>query len=216
MERKWYLVILARRLGMKLSGKDILQVSIEKFLGACPGIKVITILPAEWTGPWMDYCSVSNFNCPQRIVRGKFTPFHSIRTALEKIPEDAFVIIHEGDRPFVSSGLIAGMIRKAESGVRAVVPYVAAPEAVKVLTAAGAYRSLSGGFYLSQTPQVFRAGDIKAAYGQAYDVSFSDPASVAEKNNIPLSPVEGEKWNVRVETAEDLAAVRAAISARNS
>ena len=216
MERKWYLVILARRLGLELSGQDILQVAIGKFLQACPGIKVVTILPSEYVKPWKDYCSIRNFNCPQRVMPAGFTPFHSIRKALERIPQDAFVVIHEGDRPFVSAARIVSMFRKAEAGVRAVVPYVAAPDAVKELTVTGAYRSLSGGFYLSQLPQVFRAEDLKVAYAQAYDTSFSDPASVAEKINIPLFPVEGEKWNVRVETTEDLAAGSAASSVKNS
>ena len=216
MERKWYLVILARQLGLELSGQDILQVSIGKFLQACPGIRIITILPSECVRQWKDYCSIRNFNCPQHVLPAGFTPFHSIRKALERIPPEAFVAIHDGDRPFVSVFAIAAMVRKAEAGVRAVVPYVAAPGAIKVRTATGAYRSLSGGFFLSQMPQVFRAEDLQAAYAQAYDTAFSDPASVVEKINIPLSPVEGEKWNVRVETAEDLAAGRAAISAKNS
>ena len=216
MERKWYLVILARRLGLELSGQDILQVSIGKFLQACPGIRIITVLPSEYVRPWKDYCSIRNFNCPQRVLPAGFTPFHSIRKALERIPSDAFVAIHDGDMPFVSASAIAAMARKAEAGVRALVPYVAAPGAVKVLTATGAYRSLSGGFFLSQMPQIFRAEDLQAAYLQAYDTAFSDPASIVEKINIPLSPVEGEKWNVRVETAEDLAAGKAAISVKNS
>ena len=56
---------------------------------------------------------------------------------------------------------------------------------------------------------MFLSEDLKAAYRQAYDLRFVDPASVAAGINIPLTPVEGERYNIRIDTAEDLAAARA-------
>ena len=60
------------------------------------------------------------------------------------------------------------------------------------------------GIYCAQTPQIFRSEDIRAAYNQAFDLSFTDDASVARAKNIPLSYIEGERWNIKITTSEDM------------
>ena len=55
-----------------------------------------------------------------------------------------------------------------------------------------------------QTPQIFRSEDIKAAYTQAYDLSFTDDASVAARKEIPLAFESGERFNLKITTPEDL------------
>ena len=55
-----------------------------------------------------------------------------------------------------------------------------------------------------QTPQIFRSEDIKAAYTQAYDLSFTDDASVAARKEIPLAFEAGERFNLKITTPEDL------------
>ena len=73
---------------------------------------------------------------------------------------------------------------------------------------------------LAQTPQMFLSNDIKAAYQQAYDPRFTDPASVAAGIKIPLTPVEGERYNIRIDTPEDLSVAGAlrqlSIAAKNN
>ena len=67
MERKKYVVIMAAgsgtRMGaarpkqfLELRGKAILQRTIEVFLEACPGISVVTVLPADHIGYWSGLC----------------------------------------------------------------------------------------------------------------------------------------------------------------
>jgi len=56
----------------------------------------------------------------------------------------------------------------------------------------------------AQTPQIFRSEDLKAAYAEAYDPLFTDDASVAENIKIPLSFIEGERFNIKITTPEDL------------
>ena len=63
MERKKYLVVTAggsgTRMGsalpkqfLELGGKAVLQRTIEQFLEACPGIKVVTVLPEAHMTWW--------------------------------------------------------------------------------------------------------------------------------------------------------------------
>jgi 2-C-methyl-D-erythritol 4-phosphate cytidylyltransferase len=63
--------------------------------------------------------------------------------------------------------------------------------------------------YGAQTPQMFLSEDLKAAYGQGYDLSFTDDASVASGYGIPLSYIAGERNNIKLTTPEDLSLAEA-------
>ena len=97
MQRKRYVIMMAAgcgsRMGAKIpkqfleiGGKVILRRSIEAFIEACPDIRVVTVLSEQYIPYWEKYCMEKNFLCPQVIVKGGITRFHSVRNALEKIP----------------------------------------------------------------------------------------------------------------------------------
>ena len=65
----------------------------------------------------------------------------------------------------------------------------------------------------AQTPQIFHSTQLKAAYSQGYDTLFTDDASVAEKYGIPLTFLEGERYNIKITTPEDLTLAQVLISA---
>lgn len=226
MDRKRYVIIMAAghgtRMGssipkqfLELQGKPILQMTIEKFVMACPNIKVITVLPKEYLKGWKDFCAESNFFYPQILVEGGITRFHSVRNALSKVPDGAVVAIHDGVRPLISEGLIAGMFGQMSS-CRALVPVLPSVDTLKAVRkakdASGKERleTIPGvridrsEVYRAQTPQIFFSEDIKAAYAQAFDTAFTDDASVAERKGIPLSYAEGERYNIKITTQEDL------------
>ena len=64
----------------------------------------------------------------------------------------------------------------------------------------------------AQTPQIFHSEVIKDAYSLPYDTSFTDDASVVEKNGKNLSYVMGERFNIKITTQEDLVLSRAILS----
>ena len=124
---------------LELRGKAILQRTIEVFLEACPGISVVTVLPATDT------------------IKG-----------LRK----------EGDE-------------------------------LQTVEGASADRSV---LYGAQTPQIFHSECLKSAYSEAYDVSFTDDASVVQKYGKSLSYVIGERLNIKITTREDLLLAEAVMS----
>ena len=143
MDRKKYVVVVAggsgTRMGaqvpkqfLELGGKAILRRTIEVFLEAIPEINVITVLPEEHMEYWRDYCYTHNFICPQILVKGGITRYHSVRNALAKVPEGAIVAIHDGVRPLLSSLLVQDMFAKAESSP-AVIPVTPCIDTIKVL-----------------------------------------------------------------------------------
>ena len=231
MKRKKYVIIMAAgsgtRMGgekpkqfLELEGKAILHKTIEVFLQACPNINVITVLPNDYLGYWREYCLERNFICPQILVSGGITRFHSVRNALAKVPEGAIVAVHDGVRPLVTEGLVKTMFERAEE-VPALIPVIPCIDTMKVLEKKGnelvsvpgavADRSVLFG---AQTPQIFHSEIIKDAYSMAYDTAFTDDASVVEKYGKSLSYVVGERLNIKITTQEDLVLAKAILSVR--
>ena len=229
MGRKKYVIVMAAgsgtRMGselpkqfIELDGKAILQMTIEAFMQACPDVSVVTVLPEAHMAYWRQYCLERNFTCPQILVKGGITRFHSVRNALERIPEGAVVAVHDGVRPLISQALIRSMFEKAET-VPAVIPVIPCVDTMKVLekcedelvTVPGATvdRSVLFG---AQTPQIFHSEVIKDAYSLAYDTSFTDDASVVDKYGKNLSYVMGERFNIKITTQDDLLLARAILS----
>ena len=68
--------------------------------------------------------------------------------------------------------------------------------------------------YAIQTPQVFWSETLLDAYRQAFDTAFTDDASVVAKKGIPLSYVQGERYNLKITTPEDLALAEAILLRR--
>lgn len=206
---------------LELDGKAVLQKTIEVFLKACPGISVITVLPEDFIGYWKDYCLEHNFICPQILVKGGITRFHSVRNALAKVPEGALAAVHDGVRPMVTPEKVSELFDLAENRP-GVIPAVPCVDTMKVLrpseikdileeTGEEVDRSVLFG---AQTPQVFQSEILKAAYEQAYDPAFTDDASVVSRYGKSLSYVMGERLNIKITTPEDLIMANAILALR--
>ena len=233
MERKKFVIIMAAgsgtRMGaqmpkqfLELDGKAILQKTIEVFQEACPGISVITVLPQDHISYWRQYCLDRNFICPQILVSGGITRFHSVRNALDRVPDGAVVAVHDGVRPLLSPELVRDIFKAAETQ-QAVIPVTPCVDTIKDLESKeGRLEAVPGAkadrsvLYGAQTPQVFHSEVIKEAYSMAYDTAFTDDASVLEKYGKSLSFVIGERLNIKITTQDDLLLARAVLSLRKA
>lgn len=236
MERKKYLIAMAGGSGtrmkagipkqfIELDGKTILQRTIENFIDAIPEINVITVLPKDHIETWKEICAKSDFLHPQRLVEGGITRFHSVRNALEHVPDGAIVAIQDGVRPLGSRKLIKSLFSEAEhcDALIPVTPTIDTLKAVRAETGADGKKHLVavGGpdpdrsqIWGAQTPQMFRAEKIKAAYSQPYETDFTDDASVAARFGIDVSYTEGERFNIKITTPEDLEIAKFLLSSK--
>lgn len=213
MGRKVYAVFVAggsgTRMGgpvpkqfLEIGGIPVLQRTIENFIDACPDAKVITVLPKPHIGTWKEICTRKALTCPQMIVEGGMTRFHSVRNALSRIPDGVIVSIHDGVRPFPSKAMIQRMIAEMDE-CDAVVPALPVTDSLKYKD--GSLPEPDRSNIISvQTPQMFRSELLKEAYRQAYQESFTDDASVAARSGIGISYTEGERFNIKITTPEDL------------
>ncbi len=233
VERKKYLIVTAggsgTRMGgatpkqfLELGGVPVLRRTIERFVEAEPSLSIITVLPESHIDMWRRYCIAAGFVCHQRLVGGGFTRFHSVKNALEHIPDGVLVAVHDGVRPFVSTGKIRELFSLAQK-YPAVVPVMPVTDTIKVLDRdADGTLSLSGEsaersrLYGAQTPQVFQSEGLKAAYRQGFSTAFTDDASVASAYGMPLTFVEGERLNIKLTTPEDMILAEAILSSSSN
>ncbi len=190
---------------LELRGVPVLERSVERFLDAAPGARVITVLPENHIETWKEMCLQRGIAFSQIIVRGGMTRFHSVRNALEKVPDGAIVSIHDGVRPLASVALIAGMLERmqAADGPRALIPVLPVTDTLRSLDPAVPAPDRSK-LAAVQTPQMFLSEAIKAAYRQPFDTAFTDDASVAERAGITVCTVPGEKSNIKITTPDDM------------
>lgn len=203
---------------MELNGKAVLQMTIEAFLKASPDINVVTVLPEGHMDYWRDYCLKRNFICPQILVKGGITRFHSVRNALSRIPDGALVAVHDGVRPLVTPALVKTMLQKAEE-VPALIPVTPCVDTMRILDMkdgnledAHGEKADRSRLFGVQTPQIFHSEILKAAYSMAYDTSFTDDASVVAAYGKPLSYIMGERFNIKLTTRDDIILARAIMS----
>ena len=227
MGKDMYLVVTAGGSGVRmgagrpkqflaLDGVPVLRKTITRFVEAWPGVRIVTVLPKDWLSWWQTYCLDKNFPVPQLLVAGGITRFHSVRNALARIPDGAVVAVHDGVRPFVSVPFLRGLADRMADGRRALIPVLPSTDTLVALRAGeNGLEPVEGRsvdrseIWRVQTPQLFLSEDLKAAYRQPYDPAFTDDGSVAAAYGIPLTFCEGERFNIKLTTPEDLLLAKA-------
>ncbi len=152
---------------------------------------------------WKDLCSEYNFHINHTIVSGGPTRFHSVKSGLRNIPDNAIVLIHDGVRPFPSSTTINNVIEITSRKGNAI-PVIDISDSVREVK--GVYNKVVDRetIKLVQTPQGFIASKIKDAYQLPYNELFTDDSQVLEATGVKINTVMGNADNIKVTTQIDI------------
>lgn len=132
----------------------------------------------------------------------------SVAAALEAVPADArLVAVHDAARACVTGDLIRRVVEAArEKG--AAIPGLEVVDTIKEIDGAGFVTRSPARERLRavQTPQVFSAGLLRAAYRAAAEKGFTvtDDASLVELLGRPVAVVGGERGNIKVTVPGDV------------
>lgn len=191
---------------LPLAGRPLLDRSLSVFTSSprIDGI-VLALPPALSNEVKESYQQVAKVIA---VVDGGAERQDSVRNALAVVPQEAeIILVHDAVRPFVSQDLLDRCEELArEHG--AVVPVVPVRDTVKQWNRAEktlCTRDRSE-LMLAQTPQGFRAGILRDAYGRAREEGRegTDDASLVEGAGYPVIPLPGEEANVKITIPEDL------------
>ena len=145
---------------------------------------------------------------PWQLQSGGATRQQSARRGLQKIgAETDIVLIHDGARPFVSTGLIERSIHAAAEKGAAVVG-LPARDTIKKVSSAGYVETTParGSLWEIQTPQVFHRELIVSAHERAArdGIEVTDDAMMVERMGKPVFVIDGERLNFKITVPEDV------------
>lgn len=146
-----------------------------------------------------------------RVMAGGVKRADTVARALDHVPpEAAWILVHDGARPFLSAALVRDVL-KAARAKSAAAPMLPVTETVKRLRR-GAVESVDReGLVRIQTPQVFRADVLRGALRKKRVGDFTDETTLIEATGGAVAYVPGDPANVKVTTAEELKFARRVI-----
>ena len=198
---------------LTLDGVSLLRHAVAALAGH-PQIEgvLVTIRPED--GELFD-STVAGLGVMSPVAGGP-TRQDSVRLGLEALaschPER--VLIHDGARPFPDAGLIDRVIAGLD-GASAAIPCLPLRDTIK-RARAGLIRATidRSELWRAQTPQGFHFDAILAAHRAAAGRTLTDDAAVAEAAGLTPVLVAGSEDNLKITTAEDLAAAERLLGAR--
>lgn len=146
---------------------------------------------------------------PVSVVAGSDRRRASVAAGLNALPDVAWVVVHDGVRPFVSQGLIARVLDAAQQcgAATAALPVT---DTLKDVTEDRVRRTVDrAGLYTVQTPQAFRAALLRDAHRRVPVIEpVTDDAELIERLGEPVAVVPGEPANMKITTPADLELAR--------
>ena len=186
-----------------VGGEPILARTINAFRKALPASRIVVVLPAEYIEFWKNFSA--RFEVAKHsIVEGGEERFYSVRNGIEELSDAVDLIaVQDGVRPFASKELILRAVAcAAEHG--SAIPVVKAVDSYRVVEDEESHIIDRTPLRIVQTPQIFAAPILRAAYDTEFRSEFTDDASVVEYSGEKVALCEGEYNNFKITTPDDM------------
>ena len=189
---------------LPLKGKPVIVHTLEKFRQFDPRMKIVVVVARAHQELWEQIARSYVIAGDISLATGGASRFDSVKNGLDLINEECLVGIHDAVRPLVGKDTLERCYDAAEiegSGI----PVLGMDDSIRMLDGQGSSLPMDRSrLKRVQTPQVFRSGQIKEAYQQAFNPGFTDDASVYETCFGQLTLVEGNPENIKITTPMDL------------
>ena len=197
-----------------IGGQPILARTINAFRKALPTSRIVVVLPAEYVEFWKNFSA--RFEVAKHsVVEGGEERFHSVRNGIEVLSDAVDLIaVQDGVRPFASKEMILRVVDCATK-FGAAIPVVKAVDSYRAVEGEESHIIDRTPLRIVQTPQIFSASILRAAYDTAFRKEFTDDASVVEFSGEKVTLCEGEYTNIKITTPADLVVAEAIAKAEN-
>lgn len=188
---------------LEIAGKPVILHTMEKFLSFDPEIEMILVINQDYIQIWDQLFHNYKLSNKIKIASGGETRFHSVKNGLMLLEGDFLVGIHDAVRPLISVETIRNIYKHAAIHGNAI-PVVPVRESVREVQVSGSKMLDRTVLRLIQTPQVFRYPILKKAYDTDFMPEFTDDARVVEKSGVKIHLVDGDIYNFKITTPEDI------------
>ena len=142
-----------------------------------------------------------------KVVEGGDERQDSVHNALNEIKADDedLIVVHDAARALLPPEVLTNAILSAKQKGNAVVCIKAKDTLIKGKNTISEYVNRDDVYYV-QTPQIFKAKDLKRAMQNAYKNNFigTDESMLVKQIAIEVNIVEGSVMNFKVTTNEDV------------
>jgi len=194
---------------LELAGTPIIIHTLRCF-ELCEAIQeIILVLPAQDVGGFLALAEQYRLRKLSRIVPGGSTRAESVLKGLLTVRAATaeIIAVHDGVRPFVTSGEISRTVKAAQANDAAILT-AEVTDTIKEIANGFVERTLSrAGLRRALTPQCFRFELLRRAYEQVdvLDPDLTDESSLVERLGVKVTTVEGSSRNIKITGPEDLA-----------
>ncbi len=215
-----------RRMGLRdrkqyihIGGRPVLAHTISVFEGHRGIESILLVVPEDDIG----FCKREivdrySFKKVKDIVPGGKERQDSIRNGLNAISGSGIVVIHDGVRPFVTDGMVEGVLQAALEYGAAVIG-VPVRETTKHVSEDGWIIETVDreNLWLIQTPQAFDIDWIRDAHDMALKRGLfaTDDSGLVEWMGKRVKVVEGSVLNIKITTRDDLKLAEALLNVYN-
>ncbi len=186
-----------------INGKPLLMHTLRTMHNIDMEMELVLALPEQHFSTWKELCTAHNFATPHTVVAGGETRFDSVKNALNTVSSADLIGVHDGVRPLVTKEVVERCFEAAEQ-FGAAVPVVPIVQSLRKMNGTGSIAVNRDEYYAVQTPQCFRANELKDAYAKAAHNQFTDDASVLEATGKDIALVQGNVENIKVTSPLDL------------
>jgi 2-C-methyl-D-erythritol 4-phosphate cytidylyltransferase len=187
-----------------LEGKPVLMHVIKRFRQYESSIRIVITLPHSQIEAWDILCSEHSFTNDVEVISGGETRTLSVLNGLKVLSTNGIVAIHDGVRPLVSTELIRKCFDAAEK-FGCAIPILPVTDSIREIKMDESFAVDRDNFRIVQTPQCFVTGLLRKAYESSPEKNFTDDAGIFERCGNRIHLIDGEKKNIKITTAEDLA-----------
>ena len=195
---------------LNVEGLPLMWWTLRRFREALPEAEVTLVFTKALFEEFAELEAKHGSAGATHVVPGGAERFHSVLAGLATLPDTGVVGIHDAVRPFPSVETIQRCFAQAEAQGSAV-PVVPVKDSIRQMDREGGSSHAVDRSVLRavQTPQCFDLATLKAAFDTDYRAEFTDDASVMEAAGHEVHLCEGDPWNVKVTTPEDLIIAKA-------
>ncbi len=205
----------ARKPFLELAGEPALRHALKPFLADARVVAVVVALApsdARAAPSW-----ISALDPRLRVVEGGATRTQSVRAAIAALPSDVDVIaVHDAARPLVTAEVVSRCIDLALLGGGAVAG-CAAVDTLKRIDAGGSVVETPdrAAFWHAQTPQIFPARVLRAAYADL-SAEGTDDSTLVERfaPGLRVQMVDAGPSNLKITRPQDVPVAEAILRHR--
>jgi len=225
----WVIVAAAgesRRMGLPegeskqfllLAGEPVICHSVRRLCAIEQVVGIVVVLHPSHVVRFADLPVIDEVGKPVLIAEGGRQRSDSVRAGLAAVPAEAEVIaVHDGARPLFGRHVFLDCLTAVSGpdGADGAVPAMAVVDTLKRADGDGrVLRTVDRrDLWTVQTPQVFRAAALRAAYERSRHGAATDDAALLEHAGASVVVVPSTPANVKITTPADLPLAGALLS----